>query len=228
MAVTDFVACSCRRPRTQIVECVQNAPKVRVSERIGEQISDKPMPQILKEIVELVRLTSATVDLRAIVDVPDLQNRNGFGSAQWSRCRRPRTTVRERNCAGDRVRFPRARLGEYHRTDCRCAISSEFGRDRRAGEVDECNGRPSSDRRRAYSTDYDDSCRGNRTALRERTSERICEQIVACLVRIKNKLRESVFFLGRDESALCADTARGEFLFCNMPSCGVVVEFLLS
>ena len=50
------------------MEPFQNAPKERVQERIGEKISDEPVPQNLEEIVKLVRLT-----LRAIVDVPDPQ-----------------------------------------------------------------------------------------------------------------------------------------------------------
>ena len=108
--------------------------------------------------------------------------------------------------------------------------TSEFGRDRRAGEVDECNGRPSSNHGCACSTDSDDNCRGSRIVLRERISERICEQIVAVLVRIRNKLRESVFFFFRAamKARFCADTARSEFLLCNMLSCGVVVPILLS
>ena len=44
------------------------------------------------------------------------------------------------------IMSPGARLGEYHRTDCRCTSTSEFGRDRGPGEFDECSGRPSSNR----------------------------------------------------------------------------------
>lgn len=55
------------------MEPVQVAPQERVSERIGEQIVDEPVPQNLKEIVELARLASATADVREILDVPDPQ-----------------------------------------------------------------------------------------------------------------------------------------------------------
>ena len=63
----------CRRHQTQvreeIVENVQIIPLERISECIVEQIFDEPVPQILGDICELVRLTSATTDGGTIVDV---------------------------------------------------------------------------------------------------------------------------------------------------------------
>ena len=58
-------------------------------------------------------------------------------------------------------------------------VPQKLQRDRRAGEFDECNGRPSNNRGCACPTDYEDDCRGSRIVLHERISERICECIVS-------------------------------------------------
>ena len=57
---------------------------------------------------------------------------------------------------GARLVHSRAHLRVYHRTDRHCASDFDFGNDRLAGEVNECNSGPSS----------------------KRTSERIGEQVV--------------------------------------------------
>ena len=98
-------------------------PLERVSERIGEQIVDEPVPQNLKEIVELASLTSTTADFRAIVDVPDPQIKERL---------RQRTVEQMSTSTYHRSRkelcqLPGgARLGEYHRTDCRFDSASHL------------------------------------------------------------------------------------------------------
>ena len=72
------------------------------------QLGAYPRTDRRRTSVQILRWTSATADRR-----------------------RPRTTGHERNCTGCPVLSPGARLGECHRTNCGCASTSRFGRNRR-------------------------------------------------------------------------------------------------
>ena len=122
--------------------------QVRIADRIVEQIVEEQVPQILEEIVEMVTLTTATADRRAIVEcILHRLWRSGFNSAPWGRGRGRLVQVVQI--------FPDVRISD------RCVKDRpEFGRDRRAGRVNECNSVPSSNCGYAYSTDDGGKCRG--------------------------------------------------------------------
>ena len=125
-------------PRVVVDVPVPRLMTQRVLQRTMEQITGVPVPQVVEEIVQeeivdLVRLTSATVDRRVNVDVPVPQ-------------------IMEEN-----VEVVKMSSRSVSRNVCSQIIDEpvpQFERDRRAGEVDECNSGPSNYRVCTYSTDY--------------------------------------------------------------------------
>ena len=103
------------------------------------------MPQILDEIVNVVFLTSAPADRRAIVmSLFHRLWRSVSTAHRGTDCRSPRATGRERNCAGGSDHSPALLRAYVHRLSmCQCL---RFGTNRQSGEVDECNSGPSSNR----------------------------------------------------------------------------------